>query len=75
MRIVISGTAGSGKSTVAKALAKEVEYEHYSMGDFMREIAEEKDVSLLELGKIAEKSREIDEEIIEKVKSFLKKKD
>ncbi|MBW2982554.1 cytidylate kinase family protein [Candidatus Woesearchaeota archaeon] len=63
MRITIGGTAGSGKSTVAKLLAKQLGYKHYSMGDFQREIAEERGISLLELGKLEEKDRSFDEEV------------
>ena len=72
MRIAISGTSGSGKSTVAKILAKELNYKHYSMGDFMRAIASEKGISLLDIGKLAEKSKELDEKIDEKQKSLNK---
>jgi cytidylate kinase len=61
--ITISGTVGAGKSTAAKLLAKKLNYEHYSSGDFMREMAEERKISLLELSKEAEKDRGIDEEI------------
>ena len=63
MRITIGGTAGSGKSTVAKLLARKLGYKHYSMGDFQREIAEEKKISLLELGKLEEENRSLDEEV------------
>ena len=63
MIITISGTLGSGKSTVAKLLAKKLKFKHYSSGDFMREMAEERKLSLLELSKLAEKDRSIDEEI------------
>jgi len=44
MIITISGNPGSGKSTVAKELAKKLKLKHYSMGDFMREIAEERGI-------------------------------
>ncbi len=63
MRVIIAGSAGSGKSTVAKLLAKKLGYKHYSMGDFQREIAEEKGISLLELGKLEERDRSLDEEV------------
>ena len=63
MIITISGAPGSGKSTVAKLVARKLGYKHYSAGDFMREIAEKRGLSLLELGKIAEKDRSIDQEL------------
>jgi len=61
--ITINGRAGSGKSTAARLLAKKLGYKHYSNGEFMREMAEERKISLLELSKIAEKDRSIDEEL------------
>jgi len=60
MIITISGKAGSGKSTVAKQLAKKLNLKHYSIGDFMRQIAKERNVSLNELSKLAEKDKSID---------------
>ncbi|PIN81309.1 cytidylate kinase, partial [Candidatus Woesearchaeota archaeon CG10_big_fil_rev_8_21_14_0_10_32_9] len=63
MKITISGNLGSGKSTVAKMLAKDLGYSHYSTGDFMRKMAEERGITLLELGKIAENDSSIDYEL------------
>ncbi|MBW2977371.1 cytidylate kinase family protein [Candidatus Woesearchaeota archaeon] len=63
MIITIGGTIGSGKSTAAKLLAKKLGYKHYSMGDLQREIAEQRKISLLELSKLEEKDRSIDEEV------------
>jgi cytidylate kinase len=60
MIITISGKAGSGKSTVAKTLAKKLKLKHYSIGDLMRQIAKEKDISLIKLSKLAEKDSSID---------------
>ena len=39
--IIISGGAGTGKSTVAKAVAKALKLRHVSAGDKMRELARE----------------------------------
>ena len=61
MIITITGKLGGGKSTIAKMLARHYKLKHYSAGDFMREIAMKKGMSLLELSKETEKSREIDE--------------
>jgi cytidylate kinase len=63
MIITISGKAGTGKSTVAKAVAKKLHYKHYSVGDLMRQMAQKKGISLVELSKLAEKSDEIDREL------------
>lgn len=63
MIITISGKPGSGKSTVGKILAKKLGYEHFSTGDFMRQMAEEQGVTILELNKIAQSDRTIDEEL------------
>ena len=68
MIVTISGTPGSGKSTVAKAIAKELGISHYSAGDFMREMAEAKGISLMELSKLAEADIAIDREIDERTK-------
>ena len=63
MIITISGKAGSGKSTVAKLLAKKLKLKHYSSGDFMRKIAEEHKITLAELNKRAEKEDWVDKEL------------
>jgi CMP/dCMP kinase len=63
MIITISGKAGSGKSTLAKELADKLNLKHYSIGDLMRQIAKEKEMSLNELGKMAEKDSSIDREL------------
>lgn len=66
MIITISGKAGSGKSTVAKELAKKLGLKHYSVGDLMRKMAKEKGITLLELGRRAEKDKSIDRELDER---------
>jgi cytidylate kinase len=63
MIITISGMPGSGKSTLAKKISKKFGLKHYSAGDFMREIAKKRGKNLLELGKIAEHDKSIDNEI------------
>lgn len=60
MIVTISGKPGSGKSTVAKMLADKLKYKHYSIGDFMGEIALQRKISLLELSALAEKDSSID---------------
>jgi CMP/dCMP kinase len=61
--VTISGRPGSGKSTVAKALARAIGAKHASAGDFMREMAAERGISVLELSHVAESDASIDWEI------------
>lgn len=42
MKIVLSGAAGSGKSTVGKLLSQQLDWPFLSMGDFSRQFAEER---------------------------------
>lgn len=74
MIITLSGHPGSGKSTVADFLAAKLRLKRYSGGDFMRDLAIRKGVSLLELSKKAEKSFEVDKEI-DKMYRKLQKED
>ncbi|OVE75071.1 hypothetical protein BVX95_00265 [archaeon D22] len=48
MKITVSGKAGSGKSTIAKELARILSYKHYSMGDLQRELAKERGLTIEE---------------------------
>lgn len=64
--ITIAGSLGSGKSSTAKMVAEMLGYKHYSTGDFMRSIAEEKCVSLVEFNKIAESDSSIDKMLDDK---------
>ncbi len=74
MIITVSGKAGSGKSTVSKLLAKKLGLKHYSSGDFMRQMAKERGVTLAELSKQAEQDKgAIDKEIDERQKELGKK--
>lgn len=68
MRIAISGVPGSGKSTVAKIVADKLQLPYYSIGKFMRELAEEKGISLADLHALAESDSSIDQMIDEKQK-------
>jgi CMP/dCMP kinase len=61
--ITISGRPGSGKSVVASRLAEALGIPHVSAGDFMREMAAERGVSILELSRSAQGSDSIDREI------------
>ncbi|MEK6837448.1 MAG: (d)CMP kinase, partial [Nanoarchaeota archaeon] len=71
----ISGVPGSGKSTVAKLVAKKLSFNHHSAGDFMRELAAKRKLSLLEISKVAEKDRSIDKELDERTVRLGKEED
>ena len=75
MIITISGTPGSGKSTVAKAVAKALGFKHYSAGDFMREMAAERGITLAELQQQAEAEIETDREIDARTKKLAQAED
>lgn len=75
MQIAISGKAGSGKSTVARLLSEKLSLRHYSIGDLMRAMADEKGTSLLELNRIAENDKSIDLELDRRLKELGKTKD
>ncbi|MEA3515046.1 MAG: cytidylate kinase family protein [Nanoarchaeota archaeon] len=63
MIITISGTLGSGEKSVAMILARKLKMSHHSGGEFIRNIAERRDISLEEFTKIAEKDTSIDLEL------------
>ncbi len=63
MIVSISGRPGSGKSAVAKQVAEALHLRHVSAGDFMREMAAERGMSILELSRLAEDGDAIDREI------------
>jgi len=61
--ITISGNPGSGKSTVAKILQKELSLERVYAGSIMREMAREKGLTLMQLGELCKDDPAIDKEI------------
>lgn len=69
--ITIAGGLGSGKSTTASIVAEKLNYPHYSGGDFMRDMATKRAVSLEELGALAKTDSEIDKEIDAIQKKFM----
>lgn len=61
--ITIAGKLGSGKSSTAKKVSEILDYTHYSTGDFMRSIANDRGVSLGDLSIMAETDPLIDKEL------------
>lgn len=54
MIITISGKPGSGKSSVADILAKKLKLKRYSAGNYRREMARKRGMSLAEFNKLGE---------------------
>lgn len=55
MIITLAGKPGSGKSVVADILAKKLNFKRYSAGNFRREMAKKRGLSLAEFNKLGEK--------------------
>lgn len=63
MIISFNGDEGSGKSTVAKLVASELQYPRYYMGQIFRDMAAKKNLTLVEYLKLGETDPAIDKEI------------
>ncbi len=66
--ITICGGLGSGKSSTAKRVAEELGFQHFSSGDFFRQVGLELGLSVTELNKRAETDKKIDGMTDEKVR-------
>ena len=75
MIITLSGRPGSGKSSVGRALAKKLGYKFYSAGDARRACAREKNLTLAELNKQAEKDPSSDFLVDDYMKQMAEKED
>lgn len=60
MIITISGTAGSGKTSVAIAIAKKLGYTYYGAGEIRRRYASDHNMSLEKLNELSESDPESD---------------
>lgn len=63
MQIAISGDLGSGKSTIGKLVADALGIRYISTGDLHRQIATSRDLSTLQLNRVAEQDSSIDEAV------------
>jgi CMP/dCMP kinase len=72
MIITIGGSIGSGKTTLAKELAKKYKLKHISAGLVMRNMAEKMGMTIEEFSKYAEGDPEIDMEIDRQQKKLAK---
>ena len=68
--ITITGSLGSGKSTVAKKLSEELGLFYYSTGSAQRQIATQMGITTLQLNHLADKDKSIDEKIDGVIKSM-----
>ena len=73
--ITISGTPGSGKSTVAELLKEKTGIKYIYSGMIFRELADKYKMSLEAFGKYCEENSEIDKELDERQVEILKKGD
>ncbi|MEA3458809.1 MAG: AAA family ATPase [Candidatus Thermoplasmatota archaeon] len=73
--ITISGTPGSGKSTVGKLLEKKLGTRYVYSGKIFRETAKNYDMSLEEFGKYCEKNKKVDQELDRRQLEILQKGD
>lgn len=66
--ITIDGPSGAGKGTLAEFISRELDIPNYSAGDFFRQLAQEKGLTVEELSAKAEKQTDItvDERTLEK---------
>lgn len=62
MIITISGKPGSGKSTVADRLAERFGMKRYSVGDFRRELAKKRGMTIAEFNLLGEKEEFTDKD-------------
>lgn len=68
--ITIAGKPGSGKSTTARKLSEDLNYTHFSSGDFFRQVGLDKSLNLMEVSKLAETDKSIDELVDQKVRDM-----
>lgn len=60
MIITISGAPGTGTSTLARSLSQELKLRWVNSGELFRKIASEKNITVREMNRLAEKGPEID---------------
>lgn len=75
MIVSFSGTAGTGKSTVAKMLAEKLGWPYYYIGGMRRKKAKERGLTLEEYNKLGEKDPSTDVEVDEYQKELGEKED
>jgi cytidylate kinase len=72
MIITISGAPGTGTTTLARGLAAELGVRWINSGELFRKIASEKNISVKEMNRLAEKGPEIDYQIDDAQKALVR---
>lgn len=75
MIISFNGDHGAGKSTIAKKIASTIDFDYYCTGAIFRELARERGLTLIELLKLGEKDKTIDNEVDDRTVLLAKEKD
>lgn len=75
MLVTISGPPGSGKSTVATAVADAFDFEHVSGGDIFRSLAAERGYTLREFNELAETDDRIDRDLDRRLRETARDRD
>lgn len=73
--ITIAGKPGSGKSTSSKGIAAELGFQHFSSGDLFRAIGRERGIDVTQTNLAAEKEKEIDYLVDERLRDIGKLED
>jgi len=68
--ITIAGKPGSGKSTTSKSVAKQLNFTHFSSGDFFRAAGKERGIDVFQANLVAEAETDIDLAVDQKLRQL-----
>ncbi|MFH1401228.1 MAG: cytidylate kinase family protein, partial [Nanoarchaeota archaeon] len=75
MIITIGGTPGSGKSSIAKRIAKQFKFNRYYVGQMARDVARERGMSLVDFLELGEKDPSVDRMLDEYQRKIAERED
>ncbi len=73
--ITITGDIASGKGTVTSLLKKELGYEIYKNGEYVRKLAKEMNMSIVEFQEVLNNNEEIDKQVEKSAQQYAKEHD